>query len=81
MLVRKKRFNFIYRIVSLITLSLGLLLFPVVSRAQDVPCDGSDPTGTATNCPLDTWVWVLVIAALVFGAMQLHHRQKLQKQA
>jgi hypothetical protein len=35
---------------------------------------GYDPNGC--NLPLDTWVYVLVIAAVIFGAYKLHQKQK-----
>jgi len=59
----------------------GLSLLPAISHAQggDLPCGGDDPT-TSVPCPLDTWVWVLAIAAAIFGAICLQRRQKLQNQ-
>ena len=37
------------------------------------PCGGTDPDAT---CPLDSWVWVLAAAAVVFAATHLHRKQK-----
>jgi len=78
------RGNFIpiYKTVSLIILSGSMLLLPVVSFAQggDLPCGGDDPT-TSNPCPLDSWVWVLALTAMVFGAIYLHRRQKITKNA
>jgi hypothetical protein len=73
--------NFIYKIVSLIILSGSMLLLPISSYAQggDLPCGGDDPT-SSNPCPLDTWVWVLAFAAVVFGAIYLQRKQKLQRQ-
>jgi hypothetical protein len=39
----------------------------------DSPCDAAD--GDAV-CPLDTWVIVLVVAALAFTATHLYRKQK-----
>jgi hypothetical protein len=45
-----------------------------------IPCSGDpddpgyDPNGC--NLPLDTWIYVLVIAAVIFGAYKLHQKQK-----
>jgi len=79
---RKGVSNSIYKIVSLIILSGSILLLPTISFAQggDLPCGGDDPT-TSNPCPLDTWVWVLAVLAVIMGAVYLQHKQKLQKQA
>ena len=77
---RKGTFNFIYKILVAVVAASSILLLPVSSFAQDLPCGDQDPTGT-NPCPLDTWVWVLVVAAMVFGAVQLYRRQKLQARA
>jgi len=49
-------------------------------QAQDESCQGQDPTGSSTTCPLDTWVWLLVAAAAIAGAIILSKKQKLQKE-
>jgi hypothetical protein len=45
-----------------------------------IPCSGDpdDPGYDPNGCslPLDTWVCVLVIAAVIFGAYKLHQKQK-----
>jgi hypothetical protein len=74
---REGKFNFIYKTLVAIVAACGVLLLPFGSFAQDLPCEDQDPTGT-NPCPLDTWVWVLVVAAVVFGAWQLYRRQKMQ---
>ena len=38
-----------------------------------VPIDEDDPP---CQVPLDTWVYVLVIAAVIFGAYHLYKKQK-----
>ena len=75
-------FNSIYKIVSLIILSGSMLLLPVISFAQggDLPCGGDDPT-TSTPCPLDSWVWVLALIAVIFGTIYLYRQQKITKNA
>jgi hypothetical protein len=44
------------------------------------PCTGDpdDPNfdPNACNLPLDTWVYILVIAAVIFGAYKLYQKQK-----
>jgi hypothetical protein len=59
-------------------LKIGLTLFIllIISTANlyaqggPVPCDPDD------GCPLDTWTYVLVFAALVFVSFRLYRRQK-----
>jgi hypothetical protein len=54
-----------------------------ICYAQDddieLPCGGNgDPDITTTPCevPLDTWVYILVIAAVIFGVYHLYKKQK-----
>lgn len=42
-----------------------------------LPGGGGDIDGDAAGCPLDTWVVVLVVAALLFTVLHLR-KQKLQ---
>ena len=75
--------NSIYKkIVSLIILAGSIMLLPANSFAQggDLPCGGDDPTSN-NPCPLDTWVWVLAVIAVILGAIYLQRKQKLQGQA
>jgi hypothetical protein len=74
MCTRNKFFNK----VILFIFTAGLIISPAILLAQDEACQGQDPTGNNTTCPLDTWVWVLVIAAAIFGAVILSRKQKLQ---
>ncbi|MDR3693260.1 hypothetical protein [Mucilaginibacter sp.] len=37
------------------------------------PCGGTDPDAT---CPLDTWVIILAMVAVVFAAWHLYRKQK-----
>jgi len=64
------------KIVSVITLSGSLLLFPLLSIAQNsnLPCDGEN--AWTSTCPLDTWVWVLAAVAVTFAVFQLNRKQK-----
>lgn len=75
MYTRNKRIN--KAVITL--LSLVLLLSPGVVLAQDEACQGQDPTGNSTTCPLDTWVWVLVIAAAILGVVKLSARNSLNQ--
>ena len=68
---------------SLYLLILTLILSANTAFAQvdePIPCPGGpdDPGWTSDGCylPLDTWVYVLVIAAVIFGAYKLHQKQK-----
>ena len=63
------------RFVVLLLLTLGLIISPAISFAQDPdnPCDGTDPF---SDCPLDTWVIVLAAIALIGTTIYLHRKQK-----
>jgi len=79
----KEVVNSIYkRVVCVAILTGSILLLPIFSHAQggDLPCGGDDPT-TSNPCPLDTWVWVLAIIAVIMGAIYLQRKQTLQRQA
>ncbi|MEO7214775.1 hypothetical protein [Mucilaginibacter sp.] len=55
---------------------LFLLSVNSICFAQIVnPCDGSDQDDDCP-VPLDTWVYVLVIIALVYTGYTLHKKQK-----
>jgi hypothetical protein len=57
-------------------LLLMLSLIPMITFGQvDPPADGCDPYDGCT-LPLDTWVFVLVIAAIIFGVHKLQQKQK-----
>jgi len=69
------KFSSLYKKGWLIML-FGLIFMPAISFAQaDEGCDGTDPTNP---CPLDSYVWLLAILALIFGAVYLHRQQKEQ---
>ena len=70
----RDKFNFNYKTISFVILTVASLLNPFISYAQDLPCGGDDPY---ESCPLDTWVWVLAITALVFGAVYIYRQQKI----
>jgi hypothetical protein len=53
-----------------------LLLFNVVllfAQGDPTPCLAAD---IDTQCPLDTWVVILAVIAVVFAATYLHRKQK-----
>jgi hypothetical protein len=75
MCTRSKIFNS----TVLFLLTTGLILLPGMLQAQDESCQGQDPTGSSTTCPLDTWVWLLVAAAAIAGAIILSKRQNLNR--
>lgn len=51
----------------------------LVAKAQSDgnPCDPDD----GPNCPLDTWVFILVGGALLLATVQLYRKQKAQRRA
>ena len=61
MLIRLKR----------ITLTLLIIMLPLLLRADDPgsPCLDYDPLDN--NCPLDTWVWAAFAVMLVFTVYRL----------
>jgi len=65
--------------IILFIFTAGLLLSPAILLAQDESCQGQDPSGNSTTCPLDTWVWVLVAITAILGAVMLRKRQKLKE--
>jgi hypothetical protein len=69
---RKGKFNLSYKVLSAIAASSVLLLLPFNSFAQDLPCEDQNPF---ENCPLDNWVWVLVLAFIIFGVIKIKRRE------
>ena len=57
-----------------ITLLLAISVHHLFAQGT-TPCDPDDPS----TCPLDTWVWILVAAALIFATAQLYRKQKTAK--
>jgi len=57
---------------------LMLLIISTATYAQIInPCDGTDPDDPlCLDIPLDTWLFILVIAAVVFGAYRLYSNKK-----
>ena len=52
---------------------LCLLMLPTMAMAitqDDLPCGGDDPY--ATECPLDTWLWPMVIATIGFAIYSIN---------
>jgi len=72
--------KFINKATIVITACTGMLLLPNLLFAQgNEGCGiGQDPTDPYTACPLDTWVWVLVIGAIIFGAIKLNRKKALK---
>jgi hypothetical protein len=71
-----ERLNFIYKTIGIIVFSGSLFLLPVASFAQDQECLDIDPNGGVCPSPLDTWVFVLAIIAVVFAIIHLYRKQK-----
>ena len=53
---------------------INLACFAQVSN----PCGGSGDPDDPTTCPLDSWVMILVAAALIFVTLRLYKQQKAQ---
>ncbi|WP_374949149.1 hypothetical protein [Mucilaginibacter sp.] len=74
---RLKRANF-KQVLGIIVLTV---LFNIHAIAQDcdegptLPGDNPD-VGNPCSVPLDTWVYILVFAAIIFGVYQLHKKDK-----
>jgi hypothetical protein len=67
----KSALSSVYRLLFV----LFLIGTPLLSKAQaDQGCSGQDVYDG--NCPLDTWVIVLVVIAGLFTAIYLHRKQK-----
>ncbi len=47
---------------------------PVLDDDLELPCGGDDPY--ATECPLDTWTFILVVGGVIFGAASIYVAQK-----
>jgi hypothetical protein len=66
-----------------IGLLFTFLLISVITMAQDCGdgpgLPGQDVDAATNGCPLDTWVIVLVGAALIFTTVQLYRKQQLDK--
>jgi hypothetical protein len=65
MKVRKTIIMLIFLMLN-VTIALADPTLPCVGEDIDTPCE----------LPLDTWVCVLVIAALIYGAYRMHQKQK-----
>jgi len=68
MIVSKWKSIIAFTIINLLTVSLTF------ADPGDGLCDGND--GGPDGCPLDTWVWVLMIVAVVFTARHLIRQNK-----
>jgi hypothetical protein len=59
---------------------LASIVTAFADPGDGVPCSGEiddpgyDPNGC--NLPLDTWVYILVFAAVIYGAYRLYQKQK-----
>ena len=66
-----------------IGLLFTFLFISIASMAQDCMdgpgLPGQDVDAVGNGCPLDTWVIVLVGAALIFTTIQLYRKQQLEK--
>lgn len=65
----KNRYKFLLSVCFYILLATNCFADP-----GDGLCDGND--GGPDGCPLDTWVIVLAIIAVIFAAIHLHRKQK-----
>lgn len=62
------------RVVILVLTSIFLICFPILINAQSVDCpDLPDPD---VPCPIDSWVFVLLIAGIIYGMVKAKVFQK-----
>jgi hypothetical protein len=65
-----------------IGLLFTFLFISIATMAQDCGdgpgLPGQDVDAVANGCPLDTWVIVLVGAALIFTTVQMYRKQQLE---
>ena len=62
---------------SKVILIIFLSVLPYITFADPGdPCTDTDPITNDCPVPLDTYVWLLVIAAAIFGAIYLHRQQQ-----
>lgn len=71
MLLKKITYRFLYTFLILIA-TAPLIYAQPGSGGEQLPCDPD------SECPLDTYVWLLAIIALIFGAVYLYRQQKEQ---
>ncbi|SEO31462.1 hypothetical protein SAMN05192574_10738 [Mucilaginibacter gossypiicola] len=66
----------IYKAITII--AIFLLSIATVFAQEEVPCGGGPDDGDydPNNCPLDTWVILLVVMALILTVIHLHRRRK-----
>ena len=59
---------------------LGLFIFWLLNVpqlfAQGTPCGDSGDPDVPSQCPLDTWVLLLVAAFLIYATVRLYEKQK-----
>jgi hypothetical protein len=48
------------------------MLYAQPGGSPSEPCGGTDPDAT---CPIDTWVVILAVVAVVFAAFRLYRQQ------
>jgi len=83
MLSGMKKYLKIFKLTVLIVL-LNVLCFPFASKAQGptLPDCGSNttdpgnPFGNGGTCPLDTWVWVLVLCVVGFSLFNIYRKKQ-----
>jgi hypothetical protein len=66
----KKAFYIISTIVVFL-LNVAVVFAQPGGGGDPLPCDPDDP-----NCPLDTWVIVLVVMAVIFAVAHLYRQKK-----
>lgn len=62
------------QLIKLMLLCIVLLLPGILKAQDDLPCGGDDPY--ATECSLDGWLSVLLVAGVVYGAYAISRGKK-----
>ncbi|MBS1757081.1 MAG: hypothetical protein JSU03_07365 [Bacteroidetes bacterium] len=58
---------------------VGLVMSVAVFAQGDDPCNpGGDPGGGPDNCPIDSWVYVLIAAVVILAAVKAYKAKKLK---
>jgi hypothetical protein len=61
---------------TLLLLMLNTAVLFAQGTSPGEPCEGNDPDST---CPLDNWVIILAVVAVVFATWHLYRKRKAQK--
>jgi hypothetical protein len=61
----------------LLAVLLFLMVVPVFAQIDVNPCGGADPDDTSSDCPIDSWVALLILTAIFLAYRQLKKEKSL----